>query len=208
MAIVHRRTIISTIKELNEILGLSPPIEVPRNVTRMLADLKEAVKLVDPNDVFSSSTEKLVNALLENEEITVVTNKQSPVKDPNDLPTVTEALENPSAFGMEVDEDLAHSPLLPIEGDLISRRGRMSDAMDQVMIEGGSWESIIEKIRAAAELLGRNPEVYRRSHIRRHIANRIAKGFVDYPFVGTRHIVVNDDGVFVTRKEERKRSGK
>ena len=197
MPFVLRTTIIHAVNELNTRLGLRPPIPIVSDEQEMLNDLREAAKLLTPQDVLSTKTLKLLQLLLSEDSLAV-----KPI--PNTEEQLNTAIQSPEEFGAAITRDVLRGPrLLPVSGVVRGKEPTIGEALDRIVMEGGDWNTIMEKIYAVVEVMGKDPSNYRRTYIRDHVKKRLARGHMTIEFEGQYEISLDNEGITVTKLVEK-----
>lgn len=197
MPFVLRTTIIHAVNELNTRLGLRPPIPIVSDEQEMLNDLREAAKLLTPQDVLSTKTLKLLQLLLSEDSLAV-----KPI--PNTEEQLNTAIQSPEEFGAAITRDVLRGPrLLPVSGVVSGKEPTIGEALDRIVMEGGDWNTIMEKIYAVVEVMGKDPSNYRRTYIRDHVKKRLARGHMTIEFEGQYEIALDNEGITVTKLVEK-----
>ena len=193
MPFVLRTTIVHAVHEMNTRLGLKPPIPIVKDEQEMLNDLREAAKLLTRQDALSAKTLKLLQLLLSEDSLAI-----KPI--PNTEEQVAIAIQSPEEFGATIARDVIRGPrLLPLSGVVRGKEIAIGEALDRIVMEGGDWNSIMEKVYAVVEVMGKDPINYRRTYVRDHVKKRLARGHMAIEFEGQYTIELDNEGITVTR---------
>lgn len=221
----NRGQLIHAIEELNQVLGLEPPIAVQKDVQAMIADLRDVAELVEPEDELSDITTEVLASFeggegkeeVDEEEVDEEEPEEgedTPEEDAEDLveeepepdedepePKSEEVLPPPTKAEKEVFSlSVYPAGTAPIEGEVTGRPKNLADCLDEIVVEGGDWPTIMRKVEAARKQF-ENPRRVNRAYLRYHIYLRIQRGYLSIPLEGTRVIRVNQDGITVEEKE-------
>lgn len=221
----NRGQLIHAIEELNQVLGLEPPIAVQKDVQAMIADLRDVAELVEPEDELSDITIEVLASFeggegkeeVDEEEVDeeeLEEGEDTPEEDAEDLveeepepdedepePKSEEVLPPSTKAEKEVFSlSVYPAGTAPIEGEVTGRPLNLTDCLDAIIVEGGDWPTIMRKVEAARKQF-ENPRLVNRAYLRYHIYLRIQRGYLSIPLEGTRVIRVNQDGITVEKKE-------
>lgn len=126
--------------EFNEVMGLDPPINTrTSDVEELMKKIKEAIKYIDPvQDVFSEDTALVIEEMSRKSRVTeeeeapsrVVKKPTPPKKKPE--PKSEKTKEEPTPPEKEA----------PVKKHIHS----LSSFLDDLIIEGGSWEKLLSKL--------------------------------------------------------------
>jgi len=182
-------------QELNEVLGLKPPINVKKDLEYLSTEMRKAIKLIKPaEDEFTRATQKVINEIggripvpatekkptivippIEDDEDQATTETEEVIKEPaktapkKKTPTVTAKTEKP-AGKKKVDT--------------------FASFCDTVFLEGGSWGEMIEIIQKEATKRGYKPPI-NRAAVNYHLKYRMTR---NPKYLGK--LKITDDGLY------------
>ena len=178
---VSEKQMRKTAKEMNNVMGLDPPIDESGSIADLRAGILDGIKYINPKiDVFSEETQELIDEFA----------NEGKEKPEAAAPVVDDKRpKKPTIVIPPMEEEEETEVLVPGVTKRFVHSGSLAEFMDGLVREGGSWVELTEQ--CVEECKKRSlPKKFTTGTLRAHIKHRVTR---DASYFGD--VVFTNEGI-------------